>query len=200
MAGVRDIGSSAVEGVGNPTLTAVGRPPYGATCGRGGGARDDIDKAFKCSPHRGKDVSMKRTIIGLAAVLVLTAGVAVATPSRGYVAKVLGATTIESLSIQPSGASTALFVRVSLEPGGTTGWHSHPAHVFVLVKTGKVALFDGDACTRTVYQQGEIFLETPGHVHKATDLSGGGTVLIATFVGLPPDTPPTTDEANPCLR
>lgn len=144
---------------------------------------------------------MKRTIIGLAAVLVLTAGVAVATPSRGYVAKLLGATTIDSLSIQPSGPSIAMFLRASLEPGGTTGWHSHPAHVFVLVKAGKVAVFDGDACTRTVYRQGEVFLETPGHVHKASDVSDddGGTVLIATFVGLPPDTPATTDEANPCL-
>lgn len=143
---------------------------------------------------------MKRTIIGLAAVIVLTAGIAVATPSRGYVARVLGATTIDSLSIQESGPSAALFVRAALEPGGTTGWHSHPAHVFVLVKAGKAVVLDGETCTRAVYHQGDIFVETPGHVHKASNPGDEGTVLIATFVGLPPDTPATTDEANPCLN
>jgi len=142
---------------------------------------------------------MKRTIIGLVAGIVLTAGIAVATPSRGYVTRLLGSTSVESLSIQPSGSSTALFVRAALEPGGTTGWHSHPAHVFVLVKTGKVAILNGDDCTRSVYHQGDVFVETPGHVHKAINPGDEGTVLIATFVGLPPDTPATTDEANPCL-
>ena len=141
----------------------------------------------------------KRVIIALAAVLVLTVGAAVATPSRGYVAKVLGATTIDSLSIQPDGPSSTLFVRAQLEPNGTTGWHSHPAHVFVLVKAGRVAIIEEGDCTRAVYTPGEIFMETPGHVHKALNVGEGGVVLVATFVGLPPDTPPTTDEANPCL-
>ena len=142
---------------------------------------------------------MKRIMIGLAALVVLTAGVAVATPSRGYVARVIGSGTVESPSIQDADPTTSLFVRVTLEPGGTTGWHSHPAHVFVLVRAGRVALFDGDSCTRTVYEEGEIFVETPGHVHKAKNVGDDPVLLIATFVGLPPDTPPTTDEANPCV-
>ena len=143
---------------------------------------------------------MKRIMIGLAALVVLTAGVAVATPSRGYVARVIGSGTVESLSIQHADPTTTLFVRATLEPGGgTTGWHSHPAHVFVLVKAGRVGLFDGDTCTRTVYEKGEIFLETPGHVHKAKNVGDEPVLLIATFVGLAPDTPATTDEANPCV-
>lgn len=143
---------------------------------------------------------MKRILIGLAALAVLTAGVAVATPSRGYVPRVIGSGTVGPLSIEHPDPTTALFIRATLEPnGGTTGWHSHPAHVFVLVKKGRVALFDGDTCTRTVYEKGEVFLETPGHVHKAKNVGDEQVILIATFVGLPPDTPATTDEANPCL-
>ena len=141
----------------------------------------------------------KRVIIALAAVLVLTVGAAVATPSRGYIAKVLGATTIDSVSIRPDGPSVTLFVRAQIEPDGTTGWHSHPAHVFVLVKQGRVAIIGEGDCTRKVYRPGEIFVETPGHVHKALNVGEDGVVLVATFVGLPPDTPPSTDEANPCL-
>jgi quercetin dioxygenase-like cupin family protein len=141
---------------------------------------------------------MKRILIGLAAVLAISGGIAVATPSRGYEARALGSTTIDSLSIQPSGESVALFVRATIEPDGTTGWHSHPAHVFVLVRDGRVAVRDGDTCTRTIYTKGDVFLETPGHVHKASNVGDQQVVLIATFVGLPPNTPPTTDEANPC--
>ena len=141
---------------------------------------------------------MKRTIMGLAAVVVFTAGMAAATPSRGFTAKLLGATTFDSLSIQESGPSTALFVRVEQEPGGTSGWHSHPAHVFVLVKKGRVAVkVEGD-CSRTIYTRGDIFREMPGHVHKASNAGDGELVLIATFLGLPPGAAPTTDEANPC--
>ena len=141
----------------------------------------------------------KRVIIALAAVLVLTVGAAVATPSRGYVAKVLGSGTVDSLSIRHADPTTALFVRAALEANGTTGWHSHPAHVFVLVKAGRVALLNGDTCTRTVYDEGEIFMETPGHVHKATAVGDDPALLIASFVGLAPGSAPTTDEANPCL-
>jgi quercetin dioxygenase-like cupin family protein len=143
---------------------------------------------------------MKRIIIGIAALVVLTAGIAVATPSRGYVARVLGSGPVAPLSIQHADPTTALFVRAALEANGTTGWHSHPAHVFVLVKAGRVALSDGDTCTRTVYDKGEVFVETPEHVHKATAVGPDPALLIATFVGLAPDTPPTTDEANPCLK
>jgi len=143
---------------------------------------------------------MKRIIIGLAvAVLTISGGMAAATPSRGYIPQALGATTIDSLSIQPSGASVALFVRATIEEDGTTGWHSHPANVFVLVRKGRVAVSDGDTCTRTIYNKGDVFVETPGHVHKASNVGDEQqVVLIATFVGLPPNTPPTTDEANPC--
>jgi quercetin dioxygenase-like cupin family protein len=144
---------------------------------------------------------MKRIIIGLAtAVLAISGGIAAATTSRGYVAEALGSTTIDSLSIQPSGESVALFVRATIELDGTTGWHSHPADVFVLVRKGRVAVRDGDTCTSTIYNKGDVFLERPGHVHKASNVGDEQqVVLIATFVGLPPNTPPTTDEANPCL-
>ena len=142
---------------------------------------------------------MKRIIIGLAAGILLMTGIAVATPSHGYVATLLGATTIDSLSIRPSGESAALFVRAELAEGGTTGWHSHPAHVFVLVKKGRVAIVS-EECSRAVYTPGEIFLETPGHVHKAINVGDGEVVLVATFVGMPPGAAPTTDEANPCLN
>ena len=142
---------------------------------------------------------MKRTIIALAAVVVLTAGIAVATPSRGFTTKLLGAATFDSLSIQESEPSSVLFVRVEQEVGGTSGWHSHPANVFVLVKQGRVVVIGEGDCARALYTRGEIFRETPGHVHKAFNVGDNKVVLVATFVGVPPGAAPTKDETNPCL-
>jgi quercetin dioxygenase-like cupin family protein len=142
---------------------------------------------------------MKRTIIALAAVVVLTAGIAVATPSRGFTTKLLGSATFDSLSIQESEPSTVSFVRAEIEPGGTSGWHSHPADVFVLVRKGRLAVIEGGDCTRTVYTAGDVFHETPGHVLKVINVGDDEVVNIVTFVGLTPGAAPTIDEANPCL-
>ncbi len=142
---------------------------------------------------------MKRTIIALAAVVVLTAGIAVATPSRGFTTKLLGAATFDSLSIQESEPSTVLFVRAALEPGGTSGWHSHLADVFVLVRKGSVATIEEGDCTRTVYTKGDIFHETPGHPLKLLNVGDDEAVVIGTFIGAPPGAASFTDEANPCL-
>ncbi len=141
---------------------------------------------------------MKRTIIALAAVVVLTAGIAVATPSRGFTTKLLGSATFDSLSIQESEPSTVSFVRAELQPGGTSGWHSHPADVFVVVRKGRLAVI-GEDCTRTVYTAGDVFHETPGHVLKVINIGDDEVVNLVTFVGLPPGAAPTIDEANPCL-
>ena len=142
---------------------------------------------------------MKRTIIALAAVVVLIAGIAVATPSSGFTSKLLGAATFDSLSIQESEPSNVLFVRVEQEPGGTSGWHSHPADAFVVVRNGRVAVIEEGDCARTVYTRGDVFHEEPGHVHKASNVGEGKLVLIVTFLGVPPGAAPLTDEPNPCL-
>ena len=143
---------------------------------------------------------MKRTIIAIVAGVALAAsiGSAAATPGHGIVVTPLGSTTVDSLEIEPSGPSVALFVRVVQEPGGTTGSDSHLGNAFVLVSEGSVRVWDGDTCTSTVYNQGKVFTEMPGHVHKASNAGNGQLRLLVTFVGVPPNTPPTTDEPNPC--
>jgi len=143
---------------------------------------------------------MKRIIVGIVAALGVAASVgsAAATPSHGFTGTPLGSTTIDSLSIQPSGPSVTLFVRVHQDPGGTSGWHSHPGYAFVLVREGSVRVKDGDTCKSTIYNEGDVFTEMPGHIHKASNAGDGDLVLLVTFVGLPPNTPALIDEPNPC--
>lgn len=142
---------------------------------------------------------MKRIIIGLAAAAVLVTGVAaVATPSRGFSAKLLGATSVDQISINVDEPSNVVFARIKIEAGGTSGWHSHPSNLFVLVKRGRAVYVDGETCEREVLRKGDVFVETPGEVAKVVTNQRRPAVFIANFVGLPPDTPTLIDEPNPC--
>ena len=54
------------------------------------------------------------------------------------------------------------------EPGGTTGWHTHPGHSLIIVTAGIVTAYEGDdpTCTPHVYTQGMGFVDPGGgHVH-----------------------------------
>jgi quercetin dioxygenase-like cupin family protein len=141
---------------------------------------------------------MKRIIIGLAAAAILVTGVAVATPTRGFTATLLGATTVDHISIDVHDPSNVVFARVEIEPGGTSGWHSHPSHVFVLVERGRAVHIDGDTCERTVLRKGDVFMESPGEVHRVLNNEDRSAFFIVNFVGLPPETPTLISQPNPC--
>jgi quercetin dioxygenase-like cupin family protein len=54
------------------------------------------------------------------------------------------------------------------QPGGTTGWHTHPGHTLIFVTAGTVTSYQADdpSCTPLVYTAGMSFVEPGGkHVH-----------------------------------
>jgi hypothetical protein len=54
------------------------------------------------------------------------------------------------------------------QPGGNTGWHTHPGHTLVIVTAGAVTQYQGDdpSCTPHVYTTGMAFVDEGGdHVH-----------------------------------
>ncbi|MES2209857.1 MAG: hypothetical protein V4515_06690 [Chloroflexota bacterium] len=54
-------------------------------------------------------------------------------------------------------------VTITIKPGGSSGWHSHPGVVLVTVKenTGSVTFYDQD-CEATVHPSGTSFVEAAG--------------------------------------
>jgi quercetin dioxygenase-like cupin family protein len=140
-------------------------------------------------------------LIAFVAAAVFASGaafVALATPPVGFGATPLGVTTTKRISINETEPSNVLFARVTLEPGGTTGWHSHPSYVFVLVKSGEAVRINHH-CNRARFEEGEIFIERTDQIHRVINAGDEPAVYIATFVGLPPGSPTLIDEANPCL-
>jgi hypothetical protein len=73
------------------------------------------------------------------------------------------------LSWQKTKGSSDLYVQNNVwQPGGTTGWHSHPGHSLIIVTAGTVTAYEGNdpSCTPHVYTLGMGFVDPGGsHVH-----------------------------------
>jgi quercetin dioxygenase-like cupin family protein len=107
--------------------------------------------------------------------LALVVGAALATPPKGATTTVLTRATFGTFANQSSGikveskrkADVAIAKQV-IEPGGSSGWHHHPAVSFFMVKSGSVVAYD-ENCKKTVYKAGEGFIESsdaPGLVRN----------------------------------
>lgn len=95
---------------------------------------------------------------------------------------------------------------VVVAPGGSSGWHSHPGPVLVVVKTGTITFYrfgkhggqngddeNGDnganapTCSVAVYNAGSAFIEVPapGHVMLARNEGTVDATVTATYFAPP---------------
>ena len=95
---------------------------------------------------------------------------------------------------------------VVVAPGGSSGWHSHPGPVLVVVKTGTITFYrfgkhggqngddengdngtNGQTCSTTVYPAGSAFVEVPapGHVMLARNEGSIEATVTATYFAPP---------------
>jgi len=86
------------------------------------------------------------------------------------------------LSMQKTRGSSDLYVQSNIwQPGGSTGWHSHPGHSLIIVTQGAVTNYESDdpECTPHVYTQGMSLVDSGGsHVHI---IRNEGTVVATTI-------------------
>jgi hypothetical protein len=151
----------------------------------------------------------------VAAVATVLAGATLATPPSGIVSatvfaragfadpvdikfKVRGQ---QQELVQVRNAQETVVQQFILGPGGTTGWHSHPGPVVVLVKSGELTLYSSEdpTCTGRAYSAGQAFIDSgQGHVHIARNLSQSeNTELWVTYFDVPPGGPFRIDAPNP---
>ncbi len=140
-------------------------------------------------------------LVSALAALPVATGVALATPGFGLTPTIVArGTSAETFSVKgavhkgrlrPSKAIIAceldrqcdvVFQTITFQPGGHTGWHSHPGALLVTVESGALTRYealaadgDGDddddgggfrsACVRNTYAAGQSFIERgPQHV------------------------------------
>jgi quercetin dioxygenase-like cupin family protein len=114
---------------------------------------------------------------------------AVATPPSGLTREVLAQSTIArhaTIVVKPS--TDVVVQHVTVAPGGTTGWHSHPGAAVILVKSGAFTLYRAKShgCVGHAYTAGMGFVERGGDVHVGRNESTTTPVEIyATYFNVP---------------
>ena len=98
-------------------------------------------------------------------------------------------------------ACDILFQVLTINPGGFTGWHTHPGPTFVAVSGGEGSMYrgGGTGCTPTKYGVGSGFLQHSTEVHNMRN-EGTAPLVLHAFYFLPAGTDNTAvrvDQAQP---
>jgi quercetin dioxygenase-like cupin family protein len=103
------------------------------------------------------------------------------------------------IQIATSGPRDMLVTSITVDPGGSFGWHSHPGPVLVTVSKGTLAVYDADGsrCRRSTVGAGQSFVEPGGHIHLARNEGDGSVELNAIFLARTGTTAFLTPEPQP---
>ena len=90
---------------------------------------------------------------------------------------------------------------VIAQPGGTSGWHSHPGLVSVVVRSGAVTRYEADrfghGCSSNIYSVGQAFLELGSdHIALVRNHTTQVAELTATYI-VPAGAPLRIDQPAP---
>jgi quercetin dioxygenase-like cupin family protein len=94
-------------------------------------------------------------------------------------------------------AGEVVVQQITIAPGGTTGWHSHPGPVVVVVKAGALTFVEVEQgiCTERTYRAGSAFVDQgQGHAHSAFNRGTENLELIATYFDVPVGGSPRIDQ------
>jgi Cupin domain len=139
-------------------------------------------------------MKVKRIVILGLTAFGLMAGVAVATPGlfvsasppvRGTIAEPFKVKIDGLLKLKTKGPIDVVDQTITIQPGGHTGWHSHPGPVLVVVKSGTFTLYDGDdpTCTPHAFNAGSTFVDQGGgHVHIGRNEGATPVELSVTYL------------------
>jgi hypothetical protein len=161
---------------------------------------------------------MKRNVvIGAVVATAISAGLAWATPGSGFTGTVLQRSLIGGRIVIRTGArelNDILVQQSVMQPGGSSGWHSHPGPVIVAVKSGVADFYspgkrprsasgDGDSSERVTpwcdvqyFPAGTAYFVEANQVHYIENEGSAVYEDLATFV-LPVGVPARTDEPAP---
>ena len=152
-------------------------------------------------------MNTKRTIrwallsVGLAGVVTaVTVAPGGATPPSGLTQVPLARGTDVSDGTIPLQVGTDVaMAQITVDPGGSTGWHSHPGGAIIVVKQGSLTVHQsiGSQCQTTTYSAGQAFIERPGEVDQVINTGTTPYVLFVTFPRVPQGDSPRTDELDP---
>jgi quercetin dioxygenase-like cupin family protein len=144
----------------------------------------------------------KRVWVLLLSVLgaALYGGIALATPPSGLTNVTLARGTDQSRGTIPLYFGTDVVMsQITVNPGGSSGWHSHPGGAIVVVAQGTLTVYHAQAsdCLVKTYSAGQSFIERPGEVDDVLNQSNIPYVLYVAFPGVPLGGSARIDQPDP---
>jgi quercetin dioxygenase-like cupin family protein len=150
---------------------------------------------------------MKRAIrwatlsVGLAGVVtMLTVTPSEATPPSGLTNVPLArGADISHGGIPLKFGTDIAMAQITVNPGGSSGWHSHSGGAIIIVQAGTLTTYRsvGRKCESTTYIAGQAFIERPGEVDQVLNIGSVPYVLYVTFPRVPPGGSTRTDQPDP---
>ncbi|MER7819045.1 cupin domain-containing protein [Streptomyces sp. NPDC096153] len=135
---------------------------------------------------------------GCAAALAFGSTAAVATPGSGVTGTVLAkGTSAGTLKVKAKGRTDVIVRTITIEPGGSTGWHYHPGPLIAVVKSGTLTRTLHD-CSAEATPAGTSIIEPSGshHVHIGRNLGTEPVELYVTYL-VPEGSPLSVDADAP---
>ena len=139
--------------------------------------------------------------VGLAGVVTaMTVAPSGATPPSGLtnIPLARGTNTTDGTIPLKAGSDVAV-AQITVSPGGSSGWHSHPGGAIVVVREGSLTVYKavGSTCEITTYTAGQAFIERPDVVNQVINTGTIPYVLFVTFPRVPQGGSARTDEPAP---
>jgi mannose-6-phosphate isomerase-like protein (cupin superfamily) len=104
------------------------------------------------------------------------------------------------MSCGAAAACDLAFQQITINPGGYTGWHTHPGPTFVAMAQGEGTLYrDASGCPSTKYATNSGFFQPTTEIHNFRN-EGSSPLTLLAFYMLPSGTANTairTDQAQP---
>lgn len=134
-------------------------------------------------------------VLGSALLPLAFAAPAAATPPRDTEGTVIWEMTDQT---DPGGPVDYVFREITIAPGGSTGWHSHPGRLFGTVKEGVLMHHRSDCSMDGLYLTGQDITETggPDYVHIGRNIGPAPLVLQILYIK-PAGAPLSTDAPDP---
>jgi len=134
----------------------------------------------------------RMALVGLATAGLLASAVAVASadPGSGFTTELIGrGQTAHFFTIDQQKGNDVATAQNTLDPGGSSGWHSHPGITVVVVQSGEFTLLServkGGRCHVHTYSAGQVYLERPGNEQTGVNHGSVPAVLAVTSFNVP---------------
>jgi hypothetical protein len=152
-----------------------------------------------------RPISLFTAMLAMLAIILGVIGVAVplgsvqATPGAGISRELLGRATLDPFRInqppdfliQSKSEKDVAMEKVTIPPGGHSGWHTHPGPGFVIVTEGQVQITfftKEEGCIKRVFGPDEpeqAFFEAPHQVHIGRNEGDVDAVIYVTRFNIP---------------